>query len=91
MDSAVRIEKGLGNGGGWFVVYAENFSHCYSCRGRLAAHFLSFVAGVATFIDRNPQRVITVEFDTEPECDAETTARAFHRYGYFSDDRPWGQ
>lgn len=76
--------------GGYFLVYAENFSHCFTCRGRLLAGFLGFLAGMATYIELNPQRVITAEFDRDFECDPVTTARAFHRYGYFDDDRPFG-
>jgi hypothetical protein len=72
--------------GGYFLIYTENFAHCFSCRGFVLSRFLAFLAGMASWVEFNPQRVVVAEFDRELEGNPYHQAKYFATNGYFRSD-----
>jgi hypothetical protein len=71
--------------GGYFLIFTENFAHCFTCRGFVLSRVLAFLAGMASWVELRPQPVVIAEFDRDFECDPVTTAKYFVRHGYFYD------
>jgi hypothetical protein len=66
-----------------YLIYTENFAHCFICRSFLLSRFLAFLGGMASWIELDPQRVVIAEFDIPLEQDPVAAARYFAAHGYY--------